>query len=246
MAATASARRQALSDLAQARRGEGSNGTLIRRLAIGVVILGLLGLVVLWLLGFFSVPQELRAVQALVDQQVAELQRVARNEVPFGSGGESFGAMFETMRQVPEAYRDQARSELGRLFEARETAEVNSFFGLPPEQRTAELDRRIRAEEERRKAWEARRRGAEDRRPERSAASGESRQGSAGNAAGGGSPRGGGWSGGPGRGNRTEEGRNMRAKSRIDRTSAETRARRTEYRRLKDQRRIELGIAARR
>jgi type IV secretory pathway VirB10-like protein len=240
--ATASARRQALADLARARTGDSSAAVLVRRSAIAVVILGFLALAVLWMLGFFSTPKELRAVQTLVDQQVAELQRVARNEAPFGSGGESFGTMFETIRQVPEAYRDQARSELGRLFEARETAEVNSFFGMPPEQRMAELDRRIRAEEERRKAWEARRRPSEERRSERPAPSGERADRSAGTGGGGRSPQ----ASGPGRGIRTEEGRNLRAKSRIDRTSAETRARRTEYRRLKDQRRIELGIAPRR
>lgn len=235
--ATASTRRQALADIAQARRGDGSASKLVRRLAIAVVVVGLLALVGLWLLGFFSVPKELRAVQALVDQHMAELQRVARNEAPFGSSGESFGALFETMRQVPEAYRDQARNELGRLFEARETAEVNSFFGMRPEQRMAELDRRIQADEERRKAWEQRRRGSEERRAERTLDQSGSQTGGSGGR--GGPPQ----AGGRSWGSRTEESRNLRSKTRIDKTTAESRARRTEYRRLKDQRRIELGLS---
>lgn len=243
--ATASARRQALADLAHARKGEGSDGNLIRRLAIAVVILGLLGLAGLWLLGFFSAPKEVRAVQALVDQQLAELQRVARNEVPFGSGGESFGAMFEAVRQVPEAYRDQARNELGRLFEARETAEVNSFFAMRPEQRAAELDRRIQAEEERRKAWEERRKAWEERRGDRSEQATGRPGGTAGTGGGGRSPQAGGTSvGSGGWGSRTEESRMQRSKARIDQTTAESRARRTEYRRLKDQRRIQLGLSS--
>ncbi len=239
MAATISARRQALADLARARKAEGSAGGL-RRLAIGTVILGIVALAIMWLLGFFSTPREVLAVRALVDEQITELGRVARNEAPFGSGGESFGAMFAAVRDVPEAYRDQARAEIGRLFEARENAEVDSFFGLPPERRAAELDRRIKAEEERRKAWAAERAAREAARGPR----GDSeRRGPAAGATAGGSgqptPAAG---GGRRRGDGTEESRNLRSKSRIDRTSAESRARKTEYRRLKDQRRIELGF----
>jgi hypothetical protein len=242
VAATVSARRQALADLARSRKGEGEAGGWLRRLAIGIVVLGLLALAIMWLLGFFSTPKEVLAVRSLVDEQVAELQRVARNEVPFGSGGESFGAMFAAVREVPEAYRDQARAEMGRLFEARETAEVDSFFALPPDRRAAELDRRIQADEERRQAWAAERAGRRAERGNRN----EPERGPAGVAgAGGGGPptvAAGGRRGGDG----TEESRNLRSKSRIDRSSAESRARRTEYRRLKDQRRIELGFQPRR
>jgi type IV secretory pathway VirB10-like protein len=238
--ATVSTRRQALADLARERSGAGSGARSLRRLAIAVVILGLVTLALIWLAGFFSTPREVLAVRALVDQQISELERVGRNEVPFGSGGESFGAMFTAMREVPEGYRDQARAELGRLFEARETAEVDSFFGLPPDRRAAELDRRIKAEEERRKARAAKRAAREADRDGPG-------QGGGAAAASGGSPAGAaGPPGGRRRGDGTEETRNLRSKSRLDRTSAETRARRTEYRRLKDQRRIELGLQPRR
>jgi hypothetical protein len=116
--ATVSARRQALADLARSRGGEGVVGIGLRRLAIAVVILGLVTLALMWLFGFFSTPPEVVAVRALVDEQIVALERVARNELPFGSDGESFGAMFTALREVPEGYRDQARAELGRLFEA--------------------------------------------------------------------------------------------------------------------------------
>ena len=243
MAATVSSRRQALADLARSRRAEGSTGRLIRRTAVGVILAALIGWIVLWLLGFFSTPKEVLAVRALVDGQVAELERVARNEAPLSYEGGSFGAMFETMRQVPEAYRDQARAEMGRLFAARERAEIDSFFAMPPAQRQAELDRRIQAEDARRRAWQAERASREASRE------GGSRGGDS-QAAGtrGGPPPAAGppSSGGRRRGDGTEDSRNMRRKSRLDRSTAESRARRTEYRRLKDQRRIELGIPPRR
>jgi hypothetical protein len=241
--ATVSARRQALADLARSRGGEGVVGIGLRRLAIAVVILGLVTLALMWLFGFFSTPPEVVAVRALVDEQIVALERVARNEVPFGSDGESFGAMFTALREVPEGYRDQARAELGRLFEAREAAEVDSFFGLPPDRRAAELDRRIKAEEERRKARAAKRAARE---ADRGGRDGPGQGGGAAAASGGSPAVAGGSPGGRRRGDGTEETRNLRSKSRLDRTSAETRARRTEYRRLKDQRRIELGLQPRR
>lgn len=233
MAATVSARRQALADLARAREDRDSTGRRVRTAAIGLAIVSLLTVAILWLAGFFTTPREVLAMRALVDERVAELGRVARNEVPLSYETESFGAMFETMRGVPEAYRQQAREEIGRLFEAREKAEVDSFFGMPPERRQAELDRRIRAEEERQKTWQA-------RRGDQGATAGNGRPPPGGPS---GPSNGGGRSTGPGRGNASEEGRNMRAKARLDRSSAESRARRTEYRRLKDQRRIELGLS---
>jgi hypothetical protein len=260
MAATISARRQALADMARSRRAEGSTGRWVRRIAAGVIVLAVISWAILWLLGFFSTPKEVLAVRALVDGQVAELERVARNEVPLSYEGGSFGAMFETMRQVPEAYRDQARAEMGRLFAARERAEIDSFFAMPPAQRQAELDRRIQAEDARRRAWQAERasreasRGTEAARGGGRPAEGGGRPGAGGPRGGvqaGGSPRGQTVSAGPpgqrGRGrSRTEESRNMRSKWRIDRSTAESRARRTEYRRAKDQRRIELGVPPRR
>lgn len=256
MAATASAKRAALADLARSK-GEPSNRQIVRSVSIGIVVLGLLSLFVMWLLGFFSAPPQVRAVQAVVDEQIQHLERVSRNEAAFEEG--SMGAVFETMRQVPREYREQAGREIGRLFEAREKAEVNSYFAMPPEQRMAELDRRLKEEDARRKAWEAERaqrqaqagdRGGPRSGPPGGFAGGPNGPGGPGGGRGGagGGPPGG---GGPGRGGpggwgmRTEESRNMRSKQRIDGSSAESRARSLEYRRLKEQRRVELGLPAR-
>ena len=243
MAATVSARRQALADLARSRRAEGSSGRAIKIVAVSVVVLGLAGLA--WLFLLSRTPAEVLAVRASVDGQIAQLQQAARSGQPFTPEDASFGAVFETVRAVPDAYRDQARAEIGRLFEARETAEVDSYFALPPERRAAELDRRIKAEEERRQKWEAER---ERRLAERGGqADAQARPGPQSSAQAGGQPAAAGAAPPPGgRRDGTEEGRNARSKQRIDKTSAETRARQTEYRRARDQRRIQLGFEPRR
>jgi len=241
MTATVSARRQALSELARSRRAEGSAGRAVKLAAIALVLLGLGGLV--WMLVRGGTPAEVLAVRASVDGQIAQLQQAARSGQPFDPDDAGFGAVFETVRRVPEAYRDQARQEIGRLFEAREVAEVESYFALPPEQRAAELGRRIKAEEERRRKWEAER---ERRAAERGANEGQGPRGPGGSPQAGGQP---GPQGGPPgvpRRDGTEEGRNARSKQRIDKTFAETRARQTEYRRAKDQQRIQMGLEPRR
>ena len=244
MAATVSARRQALAELARSRRAEGSASRVVKIAAVSVVLVGLAGLAWLFLRG--RTPAEIVAVRASVDGQIAQLETAARSGQPFDPADASFGAVFETVRSVPEAYRDQAREEIGRLFEAREVAEVESYFALPPDRRAAELDRRIKEEEERRKKWEAER---ERRAAERgSQGDGQQQRGPGPQAMAGGQQPTAGATPPPGasRRDRSEEGRNARSKQRIDKTSAENRARQTEYRRAKDQRRIQLGFEPRR
>ena len=244
MAATVSARRQALAELARSRRAEGSAGRVVKVAAVSVVLVGLAGLAWLFLRG--RTPAEILAVRASVDGQIAQLQAAARSGQPFSPDEGSFRAVFETMRGVPEGYRNQAREEIGRLFEAREVAEVESYFALPPDQRAAELDRRIKDEEERRKKWEAER---ERRATERgNQGDGQQQRGPGPQAQAGGQQPTAGTTPPPGasRRDRSEEGRNARSKQRIDKTSAENRARQTEYRRAKDQRRIQLGFEPRR
>lgn len=229
MATTLSDRRQALAELARERRADGSARRILWRSAVAV--LGLMAVLGLWLSGRSSTPPELLAVQATVDRRISEIREAARSGGTATADSGSWSTVFETIRQVPEAYREQARAELGRLFEARETAEVESYFALPPERRAAELDRRIKAEEDRRQAREA-------ERNQRTAEAG-GRPGGPPGARGGGPPTGG------RRRDGSEEGRNARSKRYLDKTAAESRARRTEYHRAKDQRRIQLGLAPR-
>lgn len=224
-------RRRILSDLARERDAGVSWGRTVRRLAAILLVIALLVPFGLWLAGFFSTPREVLAVRGLVDEQIAELQKVARNEVPLSYDSPGFGAVMDRVRQLPPGLRTSAGREVGRLFAAREQAEMDSYFNMPPERRQAELDRRIKAEEQRRQAREAERARRESQR----AASGDPGPG----------PRGGPPPGAPRGRSATEDERNARSKARIDRSSPDERARRTEYRRAMDERRTQLGLPTR-
>lgn len=227
MTATASLRRQALADLARSRQGDQGSGGRVRTILIALMVIALVAFFVLWLTGFFSTPAEVLALREAVNTQVVELERMARGEVPYSEERASWGPLYEAARQVPEQYRDQ---EIGRYFRAREAAEINSYFSLPPDQRAAELDRRIKAEEARRARWEAER------------AQREANQASSNGGGSGTTPAGQPSSSGRPRRSRTEETRNAWVKRYLDRTSADGRAKRTEYRRAKDQRRVAMGL----
>lgn len=228
-------KRRALAALAADRDREGRTGRIVKRSLAALLVLLLGSLPALWALGFFSTPPAVAEVQQIVDQQVAEYDRVARGEMSFASAPSPWAA-FGRMRDVPEQYREQAEREMGRLWAARERAETGSYFSLPAKERQAELDRRIKAEDERRQRWLAER---GDRGP-RGADGGGGRQEGGGRAQGGETGRTGG-SGGGQRGG-SEESRTAWAKRRIDRSTPEERAQRAEYRRAIEARRTQLGL----
>lgn len=232
--ATASSfdRRRALAALARERDAGRSSARTIGWVVTGLLLLALLVLGGLWLAGFFGVAPEVREIRGLVDEQIVELRRVARNEAPLSYESPGFGAVLDRVRDLPPEVRREAGREVGRLFEARERAEMESFFNMPPERRQAELDRRIQAEEARRKAREAERARRETARAAQAG----------GPAGGGGGPPGGPPPARPRGRSSTEDERNARSKSRIDRSSPDERARRTEYRRAIDERRTQLGL----
>lgn len=245
MASTADKRR-AVAALAAERNRQGAFGRFAKRAGGALALLALISVPVLWLLGFFSSPRAVAEIEQAVDQQVAEYDRVARGEVPFASAP-SARSMFDKMRDVPPQYREQVGQQMGRLWEARERAETASYFALSPEKRQAELDRRIKADEDRRKQWQAER---EKRDQERTAGGQQAggRGGPGGGPPGGGPGRGpGGGPGGggpPGGGRRggTEEARNERSKRRLDQSTPEQRAQQSEYRRAMEERRTQLGL----
>jgi len=241
-------RRRQLQELVRGR--EESQGTPVRRwlkrAILSLVLLALLMVPGLWLGGYFSPDPQVLAMRALVDEQIAELHKVERGETPLSYDSPGFGQVMEQMREVPRELRGQVSPEMGRLFAARERAEVNSYFAMSPAARQAELDRRIKAEEARRKAREAERaqRGDQQSGQARAGADGRPSQFTSG---GNGGQRGPGGPGGPsGRSGRTEESRNDYRKRAIDRSTPEERARRTEYRRAMDARRATMGLEPRR
>jgi hypothetical protein len=247
--ATMTADQRRMLDALTANREEGSGG-MVQKVAIGLTVAAILALLILWLMGFFSsTPKEVLEIRAMVDQQIGELRRVARNEAPMSYEGSSFGPMFEKMRDMPERSREQVRAEMDRLFRARERAELQSYFALPADERRAELDRRIKADEARRKAWQeqrASRAGQGGNGGNGQGRGGQQMAGGAPQRGGGGPPSGGGGGqrggGGQGGGRGSEDGRNARAKQRIDSSTAEQRAQSAEYRRVMDERRQQMGL----
>lgn len=231
-------RRRMVAALAADRDERAAGSRMARRAAVLALIL--LCLLALFRgMGLFSAPRAVADVERLVDQQVAEYARVARGEVPFTSAP-SFGAVRDKLRDVPREYREQVGEQLGRLWEARERAETASYFQLPPAQRQAELDRRIKAEEARKRAREAER--EERGRPQAASGTQAGNGGPGGQQGPGGGGPGSAGQGGPVSVSRTEDGRNERIKRRIDRSTPEERSMRAEYRRAMDARRLQLGL----
>jgi hypothetical protein len=225
----------------------GSSKKSAKRIILALTGVAGVGGVILWLAGFFSTPKEVLEIRAIVDAEVARLDKVARNEVPFSEEWSQVGEVFGRMRDMPESVRDDARREVSRLFRARERAELASYFALPPNERTTELDRRIKADQARREAGER-------ERASRAAAAGgngglgQGRQAGQGGPRGG--PNGGGNGGGPPGGGPpgqrngwTDEQILARRKGRLDQSSPEERARSAEYRRAMAVRRAQLGIS---
>ena len=236
-----------LADARDSARGGPKRRALIRAV-VALVIVAIVVCLILWFLGFFSTPKEVLEIRTMVDEQIGQLQKVARNEAPLTYDTANFRQNWDRMRAMPPEVRDQVRNEMERLFRAREKAERQSYFAMPPQERQKELDRRIQAEQTRRQARQQR--GNQNGGNSPNAGLGQSGPGGRGGNArggGGGAPAGGG--GGPaggrpggGRGG-SEDARNARSKQRIDATSPEDRAQSVEYRRAMDARRQQLGLS---
>ena len=222
-------------------------GDWLKRSAIAAVAIFLLTLLSGWALGWYSTPAQVLDVRAAINDQIAELDKVSKGQAPY-TGGPDMGKVRDSMRNLPEGMRDRVRRDFGRLMEAGETAQVNSFFLVPPAQRQAELDRRIKAEDDARKKRAADRSKGGNRGSPRGTAGGPGDNQVAGNRGTGGGGQGGGGTGGrgpggggPPRGGFSEEDRNNRRKSMLDNSDPEQRGRRAEYRRQMDERRQQTG-----
>jgi hypothetical protein len=221
---------------------DSSSGAGLRWAALVAVLL-LVSLLGAWVAGWFG---------SRVDPRVAEildLQRQARETFAANGGPRTaveataavaaMGQIRERIAALPEHLRPQAERSGESVFRTAMQARMEAYFSLPPEQRTAELDRQIDQEELMRKAFAAATAvTAAFRGPGGDAQAGGQQAGSGAAGQAGGAPGG---PGGPG--SRTEEERNRWRKSNIlDRTSPEQRAEYTEYRRAMDARREKRGL----
>ena len=222
----------------QGRTGIGRTGM---RVMLVILTLALATLLWLWMSGFFTTPKEVLEIRAMVDEQIVELGKVARNEAPMTYDTSVFRESVSRVRDMSPEVRAQVRSEMERLGRARDKAELQSYFALPPSERRDELDRRIKAEESRRQA-------SQQRSSQKSSSQKNSKEGGSGQGAG---PRGSPQAvsasppgGRPASRGGTEEARNARRKQRLDTSSPEARAQGAEYRRAMAARRQQLGLGS--
>ena len=131
----ASEKRLFLARLAETRDAAegGPKKRFLKRTAAAMVIVAMLAVLVLWGSGFSSAPKELVEIRTLVDQQIVQLQKVARNEAPLTYNDTVFRQSLKRLRDMPPEVREQARKEMQRLPKAREQAEHRSYFAMPPQ-----------------------------------------------------------------------------------------------------------------
>ena len=223
--------------------GEASSGATARWATVGggLLLLALLGA---WAAGWFGSRVDPRVEEIMALQQQAR-ETFATNGGPktvveATAAVTAMAQIRERVESLPAGLRSQVERSGDDVFRSTMRARMEAYFSLPPEQRTAELDRQIDQEELMRKAFEA------------ATAVTSALRGPGGDAQNAGGQQTGAGAGGqttppPGRpggpGSRSEEERNKWRKSNIiDRTSPEQRAEYTEYRRAMDARREKRGL----
>ena len=280
MTPTATQSRQMVADLVRDRAAASRGRRLLRWIlwlgavaALGFLLFG-------WFQGWFTTHPKVAAGRQAIGQQIAALEKAGAGQASLALFDKKYDALQKKVRSLPKDLRQQLEGDLHRLSEARDRAEVNSYFSLPPAQRQAEIDRRIQADIQAKQAKAATRAAKEKRSSPAAAknagkqknagnqeaqsrtpsaggsgaaaaqgqvggANGSSRQAQAGNAAKtAGGQKNGAHSDRPGtQGPKTEETAALRRKQRLDNTDPQQRALRTEYRRLMDERRTQLGLA---
>ncbi len=142
-----------------------------------------------------------------------------------GQRRELWGQMRQEMENLSPEARDQMREEWGQRREAQQMEQLSKFFDLSPQEQIKEIDEGLKREAERRKQRAQRpNRGGGDR-ADRGAGGGRGDRG-----------RG-------GRGGRDNSGDpNARSKRYLDNTTPQARAMRSEYRRMREERRQRLGL----
>ncbi len=207
--------------MATSKTSESNRLTWIIALAVVAIVMVL----VAWLAGWLQFGTDPRVQEILALQDQAR-QRYAtdggpKNLAEATAAFTSFAEIRQKTEQLPPHLRPRVEEAAGNAFRSVFWARVDGYFGLPPQQRQAELDRQIDQQEIMRKAFEAGRlvMGAlgggqssnqpADRTPSSS---------------------------------RSEDERNQWRKSMIDRTTPQERARFTEYTRALDARREQRGL----
>jgi len=167
-----------------------------------------------WIYGRYRAKQNLAKVEALARELAPEQAR----KLPEQQRRELFKQLQTAMRQLSPAQRGQ----MFQMQRQKRTEEMKRVLQLPKRQQLAHLDKEIKQSEERRRRFEQMQKANGGMRP------------------GGGPP---GFPRGNGRSPPTDPAqREQRAKQRLDRSTAEERAVSSEYRKLLNDRRAQLGL----
>jgi hypothetical protein len=168
------------------------------------------------------------AMASREDPQVTKVKelRVQLENADDGQRRELWGQMREEMEKLPEQAREEIFADRRKEWEARANKQMTEFFAKPKAEQIALIDKQI-DESERRRADRSKRAqgGQAGRQPGQGGRGGP----------------GGGWGGRGGR-NSDPAARSARGKQRLDSTTPESRAQRSEYRRMMDERRTQRGL----
>jgi hypothetical protein len=206
-----------------------------RKIVIGVVVILLIGGSV-W-----------AVMHNLPDPQVEKVKQMQAEAFKEGVTPEQRRQSFQLVRQEMEKLSPDQRHELwqqvGQERERQMDKRMDEYFALPPAKRVAEMDKMIKEMEQRRKEFEQRRSqaGQGNRGGQQGPMGGQRGPGGGGlqaNVAGGGPQTN---AGGP-RPPMSSDQRMQRRDQRLDRSSAEQRAKRSVFMAEMQQRRIQLGL----
>lgn len=172
------------------------------------------------------------------DPQVTKVKemRAQLETAPEEQRRELWGQLRQEMEKLPEEAREALFEDRRKEWEAGWDKRMQEFFSKPRAEQIALIDKEIDADEKRRVERDRRR------------AQGQAnRQGGPGGGGRGGGGRGGPGAGGGrgGRGATDPAARMQRTKNYLDKTSPESRAQRSEYRRMADERRQARGLPTR-
>jgi hypothetical protein len=211
--------------MATSKTSESNRSVWIIAMAVIAIVMAMTMAMVAWLTGWLSFGTDPRV------QEILALQEQARARYATGGGPSnlaeataaftSFTEIRQKTEQLPTHLQPQVEAAAGNAFRTVFWARVDGYFGLPPAQRQAELDRQIDQQEIIRKAFEA----------------GRAVMGALGGGQTTSQP-----AGRPSWSSRNEDERNRARKSMVDRTTPEERARFTEYTRALDARREKRGL----
>ena len=203
------------------------------KIAIGIVVTVLFLFAVTYGWRAYANGRKLDQLQVKVQEAFSQSQSSGGERGRF----EGFREIRDEVEALPESYQQQFRKSMGNMFQQRDEKRYDDYFKLTKLERKKHLDKQITESEQRRKRWQAERAKRDAERAQSGPANGGAAGGPGGppNAGRGDGQRGG---GGPGRWG----GGGLSA--RLDSTSPEFRAKRTEYRRDMEQRRKELGLPA--